>query len=293
MKMYVLSTLSLMLASAGYAAETVNKTLDADAKGDVSVEFVRGRVSVTGWDKNQVQVQGKLDDRSEGLVFEKRGNVIVIEDKTERQLNRGEGSDLTIFVPRRCNLEVGVVSADIMAKDIAGKSELQTVSGDIRAEKLGHVVELQSVSGDINLTGAGRNVSMASVSGDIKAYITAQTIEVEAVSGDINVRNEGELSRGDFTVVSGDVQVESALSDDIDLELESVSGSLVLTARGAVNARINAETGPGGDIVNELTNDVPDEAEFTGAESLEIEVGNGKGRIDASVVTGNIEFRKK
>lgn len=293
MKTFILSVLSIALSNIVMAAESVDKSLEVDAKSSISVSVVRGKINVSGWDKNVVQVRGKLDEQSEGLLFEKRGSSVVIEDKTEHNLRRGEGSDLTLFIPRGCSLDVELVSADLIAKDIAGKSNLQTVSGDITAEKLGHQVDIESVSGDIDLKGAGRNVALESVSGNIKAHVTAQRFEAETVSGDISIRNEGELVHGDFSVVSGDVQVESSLSDDIDLEMESVSGSLLLMARGKVNARIEAETGPGGDIVNELTNDVPNEEEFTGAESLTIEVGDGQGRIRASVVTGDIEFRKK
>ncbi len=293
MKMFMLSLLSVMISGVVYGAESVDKSLDVDAKTDVSIHVVRGKISVTGWDKNVVQVKGTLDERSEGLAFEKRGGAIIIEDKVPNNLNRGEGSNLTIFVPRTVNLDADTVSADIAVKEIAGRSEIQSVSGDINAEKLGHDVELQSVSGDVELKGAGREIEMESVSGNVKAHVTAQRLVIESVSGDITVRNEGELTHGDFTVVSGDVELESKLADDVDLEMESVSGSLKLNVRGNVNAHIQAETGPGGDIVNELTNDVPDEAEFTGAESLDIKIGNGRGRIDASVVTGDIEFRKK
>lgn len=293
MKAFILSVLSVALSNAVMAGESVDKSLEVDAKTTVSVSVVRGKVNVSGWDKSVVQVRGKLDDHSEGLLFEKRGSSVVIEDKTESNLRRGEGSDLTIFIPRGGSLEAELVSANLIAKEIAGKCELQTVSGDINAEKLGHQVNIESVSGDIDLKGAGREVALESVSGNIKAHVTAQRLEAEAVSGDISIRNEGELKHGDFSVISGDVHIESSLSDDIDLEMESVSGNLILTARGEPNARVEAETGPGGDIVNEFSNDVPHEEEFTGAESLDVKVGNGRGRIRASVVTGDIEFRKK
>ncbi len=293
MKRFILSAVFVAIGQSIWAGETIDQSMDAEANVSVVVTVVRGKVSVTGWDKNSVNVRGKLDEKSEGLRFEKRGSSIVIEDKTDNNLRRGEGSDLTIYIPRGGNLEVELVSADLSVKDIAGRSELQTVSGDIVAEKLGHVVEMESVSGDIDLKGAGREVSLESVSGNIKAHVTAQRLESETVSGDISIRNEGELTQGDFSVVSGDVQIDSALSNTIDLEMESVSGRLTLFARGHVNARVEAETGPGGDIVNELTNDVPHEEEFTGAESLSMKVGDGRGRIRASVVTGDIELRKK
>ncbi|HEX4910954.1 MAG TPA: DUF4097 family beta strand repeat-containing protein [Permianibacter sp.] len=282
-----------LLGSAAWAGEAVSKSLDADSKGEVSIEIVRGEVTVIGWDQNKVSVEGTRDDKSERFVFERQGNLIRIEDQVPNNLNRGEGTRITVKVPRGNNLRVDLVSADLKVNDVAGSSKLASVSGNLKLEKLGHEVDAESVSGDIELRGAGKDVAVATVSGNIYAHITADRLQAESISGDVRLRNEGVLKRGDFSSVSGDVSIESAITEDTDIELESVSGNLELIARGEVNARIEAETGPGGDIVNQLTNDAVEEAEFTGAESLDIKVGNGGGRIQASVVSGEIAFRKK
>ena len=282
-----------VLSTVASAGEPVNLSLDADAKGEVSIEVVRGDVTVIGWEQNKVSVEGTRDDKSERFVFERQGNTIRIEDEVPNNLNRGEGTKITVKIPRGNNLRVDLVSADLSVREVAGRSDLASVSGNLKLDKLGHEVDAESVSGDIELRGAGRDVSIESVSGNIYAHVTADRLRAESVSGDVKLLNEGSLKRGEFSSVSGDVRIESAITADTDIELESVSGNIELTARGEVNARIEAETGPGGDIVNQLTNDAPDEAEFTGAESLDIKVGNGGGRIQASVVSGEIAFRKK
>ena len=297
MKKVVLSLLALavlpVLSGGALAGESVNLSLDADAKGEVSIEVVRGEVTIVGWDHNKVAVEGTRDDKSVRFIFERQGNTIRIEDDVPNNLNRGEGTKITVKLPRGNNLRVELVSADLSVRDVAGRSDLASVSGNLKLEKLGHEVDASSVSGDIELRGAGKDVEVETVSGDVYAHVTAERLAAESVSGDVKVRNEGTLMRGDFSSVSGNVSIESAVSADIDIEMESVSGNIELIARGDVNARIEAETGPGGDIVNQLTNDAPDEAEFTGAESLEIKIGNGSGRIQASVVSGEIAFRKK
>ncbi|MFZ5843391.1 MAG: DUF4097 family beta strand repeat-containing protein [Pseudomonadota bacterium] len=282
-----------LLGGVAWAGESISKSLDADSKGEVSIEVVRGEVTVIGWDQNKVSVEGTRDDKSERFIFERQGNLIRIEDEVPNNLNRGDGTRITVKVPRGNSLRVDLVSADLKVNDVAGSSKLASVSGNLKLEKLGHEVDAESVSGDIELRGAGKDVSVETVSGNIYAHITADRLEAESISGDIRLRNEGALKRGDFSSVSGDVSIESAITADTDIELESVSGNLELIARGEVNARIEAETGPGGDIVNQLTNDAVEEAEFTGAESLDIKVGNGGGRIQASVVSGEIAFRKK
>jgi len=285
--------LSAVLSLPVHAGEAVNLSLDADAKGEVTIDIVRGEVTVIGWDQNKVSVEGTRDDKSQRFVFERNGNTIRIEDEVKSRLHNGEGTKITVKLPRGNSLGVDVVSANLSVRDVAGRSDLNTVSGDLKLEKLGHEVDAESVSGDIDLRGAGKEVSLETVSGDVTGHITADHLQAESVSGNVKIRNEGTLKRGEFSSVSGDVSIESAISGETAIEMDSVSGNIELVARGEVNARIEAETGPGGDISNELTNDVPDEAEFTGAESLDIKVGNGSGRIQASVVSGEIAFRKK
>lgn len=116
MKKGVLSLVTLallpVLSSAVLAGEPVNLSLDADAKGEVSIEVVRGEVTVIGWDQNKVSVEGTRDDKSERFVFERQGNTIRIEDDVPNNLNRGEGTKITVKIPRGNNLRVDLVSAD-------------------------------------------------------------------------------------------------------------------------------------------------------------------------------------
>ncbi|MBI2994256.1 MAG: DUF4097 family beta strand repeat protein [Gammaproteobacteria bacterium] len=268
--------MALAAAWPAAAGETVNQQVEAAADGEVVIEIVRGMVSVEGWDQNSVSVVGTRDDESDEFSVEREGNVITIEDDVHSmRFSRGKGTDIAVKVPRRNSVKLSVISADI---------ELRDLSGDVRAE---------SVSGNIGATNAGGDARMESVSGNIKVFTAARRVDAESVSGDIEIDNSAALSRADLSTVSGNLTLRSALDPEADVELESVSGDVTLNFRGEVNARISAETGPGGEIENGLSAAKPDEERYTGAESLEMKVGNGGADVDASVISGTIRFTKE
>ena len=70
----LLLALSMTLAQ----AETVERTLPADARGEVSIVNVAGEVSVEGWKQAEVRVKAELGDGVERLMFESEGKATVI-----------------------------------------------------------------------------------------------------------------------------------------------------------------------------------------------------------------------
>jgi len=292
----------LMMAVAGscmsamaLCGEAVDMQLDADPAGEVSIDVVRGSVTVVGWDKAVVHVKGQRDEKSEEFIFAREGKLIRISDELK---SRGSGSDedgtrLTIQVPHNSSVEMETVSANQEVRGVNGVLRLDSVSGDINAAGSGRSANLASVSGNITLNGGAGEVRLDSVSGDIKAVINAERLQAESVSGNLEVENEGVLQRLDASTVSGDLVILTALAPEAEADLESVSGDVDLELRGELNVRFNLETGPGGDIENELSDVRPNRERYTGAESLDMRLGQGGADVDASVVSGTITIRRK
>lgn len=242
------------LALPAAAREQIERQIEAAADGHVSIEFTDGDITVHGWDEPRVSISGSIRGGGE-LEVERDGDGIRIEESGPHP---GRSAvDLEIRVPRRSELQIELVSGDLRLQDLAGRIEAVAVSGDV------------------------------------EAAVASARMSIEAVSGDVRVRNGAPLTRGEFESVSGDVEVETALSDGAELDLESVSGDLRLGLRGEIDARIQAETGPGGDIENGLNGERPDRERYVGSESLELRLGNGNADIELSVVTGRIRLERK
>ena len=278
MQRHITLVLLALLAAPVAAGERVDQRIDAAADGEVNIEVVRGKVRVLGWDENAVSVEGTLDDESEEFTFEREGRVITIEDDVRSSRGfggRGRGTDITVRIPRKNSLDVSVVAVDLEVSDLAGRISADVVSGSLKVEKVTGELRLENVSGNIVVSAA------------------SDRIEAETVSGEVRVTNGKPLSRGLMSAVSGSVTVETALADRADLELESISGEIELLLTGDINARIDAETGPGGDIRNELTDEEPRRERYVGSESLELRLGNGSAEVSASVISGEIILRKR
>lgn len=287
--------LAACLGGAAHAGESVDLRLDADPLSKVRIDIVRGAVTVEGWGDNAVRVKGTRDDKSKEFIFERNGREILIEDELKHRSGggSGEGTIITVYVPRGSTVEMDTVSATQTVQNVDGNVRLESVSGDISAREVRDDTAISSVSGSIALAGATGEVRLESVSGDIEADVNTTRLDVEAVSGDAVVRNAGILQRLEATTVSGDLEVRTALAADGEASLESVSGDITLVLRGEVDARFYAETGPGGDIENGLSDQRPQRERYVGAESLDMRVGQGSADVDASVVTGTISLLKE
>lgn len=295
MKKIMLAALAAGLAGTVLAGEPIDKRIDADAQSKIRIGIVRGAVTVEGWDENAVHVKGTRDDKSKQFVFEREGREIVIEDELKSRRSGGDddGTIITVRVPRGSEVEMDTVSAGQNVQNLDGDVHLESVSGNITAGDLRRDAALGTVSGDINLGSAIGEVRLESVSGDIQADVDAARLDVEAVSGNVRVNNTGVLKRLEGSTVSGDLEVRTGLAPDGEANVESVSGDLTLMFHGELSARIYAETGPGGDIENELTDQRPARERYVGAESLDLRVGQGGADVEASVVTGTIYLRKE
>ena len=279
---------AVMVASAG-AGEQIDVSKSAAVDGLVEIVNPRGEVTVVGWDKAEVSVSGELDDLTEEFQFEVDDDSTMIEiEIPRRSANWGDGSDLMIHVPRSSRVSFEGVSSDGNFRQIEGGLRARTASGDLEAEEIASQLNLTSVSGDVRAEECDGQARVSTVSGEIELRLMSDKVVVDSVSGDVEVELD-EFTRLHATVVSGDLEIEGQLGPSGDIEMSSVSGDIDLVLRGELNARINVETGPGGDITNNLTDDAV-KTKFPTASNLDIRSGDGSSRINIRTVSGDINL---
>ncbi|HTE39285.1 MAG TPA: hypothetical protein VK629_00560, partial [Steroidobacteraceae bacterium] len=117
-------------------AETVEKRLAADPRGEVEIGNVAGTVHVTGWDRAEVEVKADLGRGAERLEFDRDGDRIRIKVVLPNRGSSG-GSDLTVRVPHDSRVNINTVSADQSVEGVRGALRLQSVSGRIDSQSSG------------------------------------------------------------------------------------------------------------------------------------------------------------
>ncbi|MCZ4339236.1 DUF4097 family beta strand repeat-containing protein [Shewanella colwelliana] len=310
LKKSLLVTTFVALSPIAMAAQSIDKRIDVDDTLKLNLQVHRGEVTIKPWDNAEIQITGTLDELSEGLLLEKQGSSVTIEDKMPRQYsgNNKDGSKLTIMVPKSLKLNADSVSASYTVNGLNGDISIQSVSGDIKATQLQQDITLITVSGDIvtaQLDGKTRletvsgnindqqslgKVSYKLVSGDLSANSQASEASIETVSGSASVQFV-EVNRFNGQSVSGDLILSfNRLSSKANID--SVSGDISLTLPNDMDARFTVNGGPGGDIDNSLTQDKPQKSKYTASRSLDFQMGNGSADIALGTISGTISLKQ-
>lgn len=278
------------LPLAALAGGSVDRTVPAQANGDVVISNVSGTVDVRGWDRNEVQVTGQLGDSVERLDVETNGGRTVIKVVLPRGNSRDGDTDLEIQVPKGSLVEVSAVSADVSSRGVLGTQRLKSVSGEITADVSGPDSEIRSVSGDITVRAGGNPVSLrlSSVSGGIDLSNAAGKLDVVTVSGDASLKIGG-ASEVRARTTSGDLEVDGKLARDARVDVEGVSGDLTLRfpASGALSAEIESFSG---DISGCLAGNVERVSKYGPGTRLNLRTVESGPRIRAKTLSGDIEI---
>jgi DUF4097 and DUF4098 domain-containing protein YvlB len=272
-------------------ATTVERRVAAEPGGAVTVSDVAGRVQVTGWDRPEVQVTGKLGSGVERLDVLRQGNrveVKVILPRFSLPTRSGE-AELQVQVPRASSLEVATVSADVSVGGVQGELEFRSVSGDIAAGLGSSPVEIKSVSGDVTLRGAGRpgKLRVSTVSGDLKLEQVAGSLEVISVSGDVRARL-GAMTSLRVRTTSGDMNLAAGFDRGASFDLESVSGDVQVAAPGPVGFALEAESFSG-DVSSCFGARATRDRDGAPNSRLEATRGDGSGRLRIKTMSGDVQ----
>jgi Putative adhesin len=178
---------------------------------------------------------------------------------------------VTVIVPRKCQTQVGVVSATAVMSGISAKASLKSVSGGIT---------LDGVTGDVDAN---------TVSGTLEAQGINGKLNFNTVSGDLTLA-DGWLERLDANGVSGDVTA--------DIDLDPLGGMHVTTMSGKVTLRLPAEA-DARVALHSMSGDVGSEfAELRRSStptphSVSGNLGAGSGQVSVTTMSGRVMLLRR
>ncbi|MBD1388875.1 DUF4097 family beta strand repeat protein [Neiella sp. HB171785] len=299
-------SLSLWLTTLAQAGEAIDQTLAANPGERVEVTHVNGKVSIKGWDKNEVQVTGELSDNAEEFVFERRGSTIEITVKEkDGSWNNSKGDRLTIYLPQQSSVNYESTNGDLTLDLLDGDLNSETINGDIDLSRINGKVRVEVINGDVDSKDINGDLKLNTVNGDVTvANLRGDSIGLETVNGDIDI--EGNVGSFRATTVNGDIQLSGSTVNE--LEVSSVNGDIDATITLAEAGRIKASSvggdikfvfveqpqakftidGHQGDIVNKLSDDKIKEQQYTGFQSLSFSLGDASGAVKISTIKGEI-----
>ena len=246
-----LGAMAVMLPVTAVSSEEIDKTLNMSNDGLVQVENMVGIIEFSGWDRSEVQIRGEAGDDVEEVEITSTATGVKIRVHNRSGKRNIEGTNLYLRIPHSASIEADTVSADITVSDNLGERILlNTVSGDLEIDASPELLEMHSVSGDVEFRGTASRSSVETVSGEIALVGPSGEISINTVSGDVSLE-AGEVSRGRFESVSGDMTLTLSLGDGGRLSCDSMSGDVKLRLPASQQAEFTAQS-YSGDINSEF-----------------------------------------
>ncbi len=279
---------ALVAANVVLADEKVDKTLSVNPLGTIRIHNPRGDIEVTGWDRDEVRVEGELDDLAKNLVFRVDGDVAIIRVELPRKnANWGDGSELDIRVPQSARVLVDGLSSDIDVSGVQGEMAIRSVSGDVDVDGIESRTRIKTVSGDVDVSDGAGPLGVTTTSGDVDIDVHATRVVVDSITGDVDLKLE-RFDRLIATSKNGALHLSGELNAGGQLVANTTNADIDVELRSPVNARIQAVAMGGGSIDNDLTDDKPRKGD--GRRVLTTVAGDGSGAVKLTTVNGAIEI---
>lgn len=286
--------LSLVAACPALAGTPINESRPLDPRGRVDVSNVKGRIQVRTWDRPEVKITGTLGTGVEKLEVDGGGEHLNVSVRYPNNSGwgdrRSEPTDLQLTIPRRADLEVDAVSADVHVEGVAaGTLSIEAVSGQVVAIGAPRSADISSVSGDVHLTLNSPEVDAQTVSGSLtlNGRLNGE-VTVESVSGNVNVAVKDERLR-EFkgNTVSGDLRISTGVASKAEFHMETVSGNVLLIVPRNLSAEVRGETFSG-DL---RAPGVKVERKVGPGASFQTRYGSGDADISMETFSGSAELR--
>ncbi|GAA2290811.1 DUF4097 family beta strand repeat-containing protein [Streptomyces atrovirens] len=259
-------------------AEPTKLTFDTPVN-NLHVRIVNGTVNIVGTDDPSAHLQVSEIDGPPLVVTQQDGTLTVAYDDLPwkgflKWLDRKgwrRSAVVSLAVPARTRVEVGVVGAGAVVSGIHGPAAVKGVAGDTTLVALSGPVHADTVSG---------NVEAQSVTGDLR---------FASVSGDLTVvEGSGSSVRAD--TVSGSLIVDLDPDGPTDVKLTSVSGEIAIRLPDPADAEVEANTASG--AISNAFDDLRVQGVW-GAHKLTGRLGAGSGKLRATTVSGSIALLRR
>ncbi|WP_158973187.1 DUF4097 family beta strand repeat-containing protein [Streptomyces griseus] len=247
---------------------------------ELQVRIVRGTVNVVGTDEGSARLEVSEIDGPPLVVTQQDGILTVAYEDLPwkgflKWLDRKgwrRTAVVSLAVPARTRVEVGVVSAAAVVSGIEARAEVK------------------GVSGDTTLVGLAGPVRADTVSGSVEAQALSGDLRFNSVSGDLTVV-DGAGSSVKADSVSGSMIVDlDPTARPTDVTLSSVSGEIAIRLPHPADAEVEANTASG--AVSNAFEDLRVSGQW-GAKRITGRLGAGNGRLKATTVSGSIALLRR
>ncbi|MET8828278.1 DUF4097 family beta strand repeat-containing protein [Streptomyces sp. NPDC004610] len=246
---------------------------------ELQVRIVSGTVNVVGTDESSARLEISRIDGPPLIVTQQDGTLTVAYEDLPwkgflKWLDRKgwrRSAVVSLAVPTRTRVEVGVVSANAVVSGIEGRAEVKGISGDATLVGLTGPVRADTVSGSLEAQALSGDLRFNSVSGDLTVVEAGSSVKADSVSGSMIVDLDPTSRPTDIslTSVSGEIAIRLPHPADAEVEANTASGHV---SNAFENLRVGGQWG---------------------AKRITGRLGAGNGRLKATTVSGSIALLRR
>jgi DUF4097 and DUF4098 domain-containing protein YvlB len=246
---------------------------------------------VGGFDEGHVTAEAKIRGSSvEDARDKANGYTLVIEESDELVLIKqpdmsGLSVDLNVQIPAKRFVEVRSASGDVSILDTQSGARVNNKSGDIHLRQLNGTVEISAYSGDLNIEDTkSASLTIENKSGNVKMTRIEGNINARTASGNVKI-SQASGKTISVEAVSGDVDIDLDSPVTGSLNVRTVSGDSLVSIVDGSDCRVSLST-----LRGEVASAIKLEDEAKGDQRITGRLGEGKGSLDISAVTGNVSL---
>jgi hypothetical protein len=269
-------------------AETKELSLSYRAEALARFDFPSAALRLSACEGEEIRLRVRLRGGREGLdeweLEEKRSEAsISLKERGGFRMPPfmfpfAVATEVEIQIPPSVReVEVRGFSGDIQASGLGAAFHAASASGDIFLSGMGSLASCRSSSGDMRLEGVSGDLDASTSSGNILASRAKRDIRLTSRSGDIAISAaEGDVAASS---ASGNISAKGIAGN---AELASTSGNIAIAPRGPTQVER--------DYAFEYST-VSGQVRIDGEKQLKSGLksfGNGRSRLKASTVSGNI-----
>jgi hypothetical protein len=224
-------------------SETIERVFSLSGQARLHLMNIRGSVEITGGDLDEIRIQATKrcqqgDGETEILIEQQPDGAVTAKTRLADVLSQLSGRkpckvDYQVQMPRRCELNVDVVSSSVTAENLSGRLEFKTVSGSLLVSSLEGEIVMRAVSGDIGASQLSGSLRFDTVSGDVRLEASEfSSVQGKSVSGDTWLHGSFSDEACKFNSVSGNLEL-LLTSGGVRLEMNSMSGRIIAEGAGS------------------------------------------------------------
>jgi len=230
--------LLVVLPASGEVTQEFHRTVPLAANGHVSLSNINGDIEITGWERNEVQIDAVKSapdqQRLDNIRIEVNNTSDSVEITTrypEHLFHNNPGSvHYMLRVPQNARIDqIKLVNGSLEVQKIAGEVHADLVNGKLRASDLAGEADLATVNGPIEADYTSlnnvREIQLKSVNGAIRLLLPQSPnadVSARAVNGGISTDFPLTV-KGHFV---GKSMTGTLGNGGVHIELNNVNGSI-------------------------------------------------------------------